>query len=43
MTRFGREAGIYFVQRFCNLFGLMDEVGIWVADDPRASSIFRAN
>ena len=38
MTRLGREAGFRFVKRFCYPFGVMDEVGIWVADDPRASS-----
>jgi hypothetical protein len=41
MTTSGREAGIRVVKRFCNLFGLMDEVGIWVADDPGASSFIQ--
>ena len=41
MTRFGREAGIRFGKRFRNPFGLMDDMGIWVADDPRASSLIQ--
>jgi hypothetical protein len=41
MTTSRSEAGIRFGKRFCKLFGLLNEVGIWVADDSRASILIQ--